>query len=170
MIIWQIILLVLGFVFLVKGADFLVDGSSGVARKLHVPEIVIGLTIVAFGTSMPELFVAFQAFASGSTDLTLGDIIGCAISNILLLLGMAAIIRPVRVSKETFKRDIPFYAAVIVVFAGLLIFGSIFGGGNISRIGSIILLGLFGVFMGFTISTARRGIKKRKPKKQNEKN
>ena len=167
-ILWQIFTLIIGFIILVKGADFLVDGASGIARKLHVPEIVIGMTIIAFGTSAPELSVALNAFASGNTDLTLGDIIGCAISNILLLLGLAAVIRPVKIDKTTQKREIPFYVVAIVIFAALVL-TAYFTDGNISRIGGLILLALFGVFLSFTISTLRKKMRLTPSKNESKK-
>lgn len=166
--IWQIILLILGFILLVNGADFLVDGASGIARKMHIPEIVIGLTIVAFGTSAPELSVAFQSFALGSTDLTLGDIIGCAISNILLLLGLGAVIRPIKLDKTTQKREIPFYVIVILTFIALILI-AYYTSGNIGRIGGVILLTLFGVLLYFTISTAMAKMKSKASKTNSEK-
>lgn len=151
----QFLLLILGFVLLIKGADFLVDGASGIARKFKISEAVIGMTIVAFGTSAPEISVAFQSFAAGATDVTLGDIVGCAVSNILLLIGLAAIIRPIKITKTAAKKDIPFYIFIIITFVALILWG-IFTNGSINRIGGGILMALFCVFLFNAISTAKK--------------
>lgn len=151
----QFLLLILGFVLLIKGADFLVDGASGIARKFKISEAVIGMTIVAFGTSAPEISVAFSSFTAGNTDVTLGDIVGCAVSNILLLIGLAAVIRPVKISKTAAKKDIPFYILIIATFVALILVG-IFTGGSINRIGGGILTALFCIFLFNAISTAKK--------------
>lgn len=164
----QFLLLILGFILLIKGADFLVDGSCGIARRFKISEAVIGMTIVAFGTSAPELSVAFTSFIDGTTDLILGDIVGCAISNILLLIGVAAIIRPVKISKESSKKEIPFYLLVIGVFVGLILFASYFiEEKTIGRIGGIILISLFIVFLLNAIKSAKK--KNNKPEKREKK-
>lgn len=159
-IFWQFLILAFGFLLLIKGADFLVDGSSGIARKLRISEAVIGMTIVAFGTSAPEFSVAMQAFAAGSTDLTLGDVIGCAISNILLLLGIAAVIRPIKIGKDAANKEIPFYLLIIGSFVAIILF-AFFRGESIGRIGGAILVSLFLIFFYMVLRTAK---KKRKTK------
>ena len=93
----NILLLILGFGLLIKGADFFVDGASSTAQNFKVSKMLIGLTIVAFGTSAPEFAVSMQALASGSTDMVLGNVIGSNILNILLILGVAAIIKPIKI-------------------------------------------------------------------------
>ena len=98
------ILLIIGFVFLIKGADLLVDGASSVARKLHISNLVIGLTIVAFGTSAPELFVNLYASIQGTTDIAIGNIIGSNIVNMLFILGITAVIYPLTVTKERYGK------------------------------------------------------------------
>ena len=103
----NILVLVVGFVLLIKGADFFVDGASSTASNLRVPKILIGLTIIAFGTSAPELAVSMKALASGSTDMVLGNVIGSNILNILLILGVAAMIRPIRIKNNTIRKEIP---------------------------------------------------------------
>lgn len=160
-ILQQILILVIGLVLLVKGADFLVDGSSGLARKLHVPEVIIGMTIIAFGTSAPELSVALQAFSSGTTDLALGDVVGCAVSNIFLLLGIAALIRPVKIHKETIKRDIPFYVAIAAIFI-IMVVVAFTNGGEIPRLGGAILLLAFCVFLCWILLAAKKQLKQSK--------
>lgn len=104
----HVILIIVGFILLIKGADFLVDGASNIAKRFHIPEIVIGLTIVAIGTSMPELFVSVTASLEGHSDLAIGNVIGSNIANLLLILGACAVIRPLKVAKETKIFEIPF--------------------------------------------------------------
>lgn len=143
------ILLILGFILLIKGADFLVDGSSSIAKKLGVSPIVIGLTVVAFGTSAPELVVNLIASISGTTDLAVGNIVGSNIANILLIGGSAAIIAPLLVGKKTIQYEIPFafLAAVILSFlaADAWLFKSEMS--VISRVDGGILLICFALFM-----------------------
>ena len=102
-----IILLLLGFVGLVKGADWFVDGAAGIAKKLHVPQLIIGLTIVSFGTSAPELATSIISAAQGSSDIAVGNIVGSNITNILLILGLASVICPLVVQKSTLTIDFP---------------------------------------------------------------
>lgn len=101
----DIILLVVGFIFLIKGADIFVDGASSTAQNFKVPKMLIGLTIVAFGTSAPEFAVSMSALANGNTDMVLGNVIGSNILNILLILGIAAVIKPIKVKDETVKKS-----------------------------------------------------------------
>ena len=91
-----VILIVVGFVLLIKGADFLVEGSSNIAKKFHIPEIIIGLTVVSIGTSMPELFVSVTSALSGYSDMAIGNAVGSNICNLLLILGLSAVIKPVK--------------------------------------------------------------------------
>ncbi|NAP00898.1 sodium:calcium antiporter, partial [Halomonas sp. MG34] len=102
------LLLLVGFVLLIKGADLFVDGSSNIARLLRVPPILIGLTIVAFGTSSPEATVSIIAAMEGSSDVSLGNVIGSNIFNLTLVVGIAAIIFPLKVENETIRKEIPF--------------------------------------------------------------
>src|SRR4026208_1753468 len=101
------LLFVVGFVFLIKGAGFLVDGASSVARRFKISDLVIGLTIVAFGTSAPELVVNITASYNGNTDLAIGNILGSNIANILLTLGASAVIYPLAVERNTIRKEIP---------------------------------------------------------------
>ncbi len=112
----SIVLLVVGFIFLIKGADYLIDGSVSLSRMVGIPEIVIGLTIVAFGTSVPELVVNIFASIEGHNEVVLGNILGSNIFNLILILGISAIISPVVVSKNTLKREIPFSILITIVF------------------------------------------------------
>lgn len=116
---WQIITFILGFFLLIKGADFLVKGASSLARCYNVSDLVIGLTIVAFGTSTPELFVNAIASSKGTTDIAIGNVLGSNIANILLILGVSSIIYPLSVSKGTVWKEIPF-SLLAVVLLGIL--------------------------------------------------
>ena len=93
------IFIIIGFVFLIKGADFLVDGSSGVAKRFHIPEIVIGLTIISIGTSMPELFVSITSSLEGYSDMAIGNVVGSNIVNLLFILGLSAWMNPIEFKK-----------------------------------------------------------------------
>ena len=100
----NILLLILGFIILIKGADFFIDGSSSTAQNFKVSKMLIGLTILAFGTSSPEFAVSMQSLAKGSTDMLLGNVIGSCIMNILLILGVAATIHPINIENNTIKK------------------------------------------------------------------
>ena len=102
------LLLIVGFVLLMKGADIFVDGSSSLADKIGIPQIVIGLTIVAFGTSAPEAAVSITAGIKGSPDLSISNVLGSNILNVLLILGIASVIAPLSIQKYTLKYEIPF--------------------------------------------------------------
>ena len=116
-----IFLLAIGFVCLVKGADWFVDGAAGIAEKLRVPQLVIGLTIVAFGTSAPELATSIISAAQGTADLAIGNIVGSNITNILLILGISAVISYLPVAKDTLHIDFPVLigASVALLLCGL---------------------------------------------------
>ncbi len=148
----NILFILLGFVLLIKGADFLVDGSSDIAKKLKVSEMIIGLTIVSIGTSMPELFVNITSSLQGSYDITIGNIVGSNLCNLLLILGISTIITPLTFEKETKLIEIPICLAVTVLFG---IFCNTSNG--ISRIEAIILLCLFILFITYTIIMAKKG-------------
>ena len=147
----SVILIIIGFVLLIVGADILVDGSSGIAKKFHIPEIIIGLTIVSIGTSMPELFVSITSALDGYSDMAIGNIIGSNISNLLLILGLSATIKPVVFQKETRLYEIPMCLLVTII---LMIFCNT--NGEISKIEAIALLILFCVFIGYTIYMGKR--------------
>ena len=117
----NIIFIIAGFFLLVKGADLLVDGSSRIARKFNVKEIIIGLTIVSIGTSMPELIISVTSALKNQSDFAIGNILGSNISNLFFILGVCAIIKPLLFKKQTVKIEIPF---VIFLTALLYIFGN----------------------------------------------
>ncbi len=154
-----IIFLILGFVLLVKGADYFVDGASGIAKKLRIPSIVIGLTIVAFGTSAPELAVSMTAALKGSNDIAIGNVVGSNIFNTLVVLGASAAITPMIVQKEIIKADYPI-SIFITLLLGIFCLDKLFGAENmtIGRIDGIILLICFAGFMFIVI---REGLKNR---------
>ena len=107
--IFNIILLIVGFIFLIKGADLFVDGASSTAQNFKISKMLIGLTIVAFGTSAPEFAVSMSALASGSTDMVLGNVIGSNILNSLLILGVASVIHPIKIKDNTVKKELPIF-------------------------------------------------------------
>ena len=111
----QIIFLILGFAFLMKGADLFVDGSSSLADRMGIPQIVIGLTIVAFGTSAPEAAISITAGIQKSADLAVSNVLGSNILNVMLILGISSLIIPLAIKKSTFKYEIPFVAAITVL-------------------------------------------------------
>ena len=142
----NVFLIFVGFVLLIKGADFLVNGSVKIAKRLHIPEIIIGLTIVSIGTSMPELIVSVTSALEGHSDMALGNVIGSNICNILLILGLSAVVRPVVFKKETKFIEIPIALVITLV---LLLLGN--NSGAIERIDGIILVVLFALFIAYTI-------------------
>lgn len=143
--------IIIGFALLIVSADILVDGSSGIAKKFHIPEIIIGLNIVSIGTSMPELFVSITSALEGHQDMAIGNIIGSNLSNLLLILGLSAIIKPVVFQKETRFYEIPMCLLFTIIF---MIFCN--SQNSISRIEAIILLILFCVFLGYTIFMGKK--------------
>lgn len=152
MMIVSVVLLVTGFVMLIKGADMFVDGASKIAAKLKVPLIVIGLTIVAFGTSAPEAAISINSAIQDSAGIAVGNVIGSNILNILIILGISALFTAVPVKKATFKYEIPFVIAITVVLLLLGIFG-----GTIGKLDSVILLLLFVAFFVYLILLSKKG-------------
>ncbi|MBP9816599.1 MAG: calcium/sodium antiporter [Candidatus Pacebacteria bacterium] len=153
------LLFFVGFVALIKGADFLVTGASSLAARFGVSALVIGLTIVAFGTSAPELIVNLLASYNGNTDIAIGNILGSNIANILLILGISAIIFPLAVGRGTAWKEIPF-AFLAVVVMGLMASDVLFDGAAMSaitRIDGLILLSFFIIFLYYIFSIAKQG-------------
>lgn len=151
-----LLLMLAGFVVLIKGADLFVEGAARLARVSNVSPMAVGLTVVAFGTSVPELFVNISAGISGSTDISLGNVVGSNIANILLVLGVSALIRPLTVSRGTVWQAIPFslLAAVMlwVLASDVYVDGAVFS--TISRSDGLVLLGYFVVFIAYAGSIA----------------
>lgn len=157
-IILQVVLLVVGFVLLIKGADIFVGGASRTAEIFHMPKILIGLTIVAFGTSAPELAVSISALASGNTDMVLGNVIGSCILNILLILGLTATIFPIEISKDTVRKELPLMMLVSTVLA-VLFLDVILAGGSVNEVtreDGIIILLFFLIFLYYLVVMAKR--------------
>lgn len=148
----DIVLLCIGFILLIKGADIFVEGSSKVAVKLHIPEIVIGLTIVAFGTSAPEAAVSIASALNGSADLSIGNIIGSNIMNVLLILGITGCICRLKVKETTYRYEIPF---VMIITLLLLILGKI--NGSINFFDGIILWIFFLLFLSYLLYLSKSG-------------
>ena len=147
-IILQLALLAVGFVMLVKGSDWFVDGAASIAAKFRIPQIIIGLTIVAMGTSAPEAAVSITAASAGSADITVGNIVGSNILNVLIILGLSAAIIAVPIGKSTQKIDAPFMIGISVIF---LLLG---WDGVITRLDGVILLVLFVSYIGYMIWSA----------------
>ena len=153
-------LFTLGFYLLVKGADWLVEGSSSLARRFKISDFVIGLTVVSFGTSMPELIVNITASLQGSAEIAVGNVIGSNISNILLILGVSALIYPLPIQRNTILSEIPFSlsATFLVGFlANAALFGTP-GGLFLSRPDGLVLLTFFFLFMSYIVYLAKTGM------------
>ena len=143
------ILLIIGFFFLIKGADLFVEGAASIAKKFNVPSMVIGLTIVAMGTSAPEAAVSITSSLAGQNDMSVANVVGSNFFNILVVLGVSSIIATLPVEKNTIKKDTPF---LLLVSGLLLLFGLDL---RISRIEGIILLAFFTYFLVNTVKTAK---------------
>lgn len=148
----SVFFIIIGFILLIKGADFLVEGSSSIAKKFHIPEIIIGLTIVSIGTSMPELFVSTTSSIGGYSDMSIGNIIGSNLCNLLLILGLSTIIKPVKFQRETRLIEIPMCLAITIIFT---IFCNT--SREISKIEALVLIILFVIFIIYTIFMGKKG-------------
>ena len=151
----EIFFIALGFGLLIKGADFLVDGAGGVAKKFNIPEIIIGLTIVSIGTSAPELFISVGSVLAGLEDFSIGNVVGSNITNLLLILGITAIITPIYFKSNTKLIEIPlclFFTVVFIILCNI--------GNQISRIDAIILLISFIFFIVYTINIGKKNKEK----------
>lgn len=151
------VLLVIGFVLVLKGADWLVNGASSLAKKLNVSDLVIGLTVVAFGTSAPELAINIFASANDNTELAIGNVLGSNLFNILVILGSAAIIAPMTVRNNTIFKEIPFslLAAIVLGFTANDIFLDGAGEAVISRSDGLVLLSFFCIFLYYSFIIAK---------------
>ena len=145
----QIAILIAGLLLILFGANYLVDGSSSIARRFGLSEFVIGLTIVGIGTSTPEMVVSFLSAFKGNADMAIGNIVGSNILNTMLILGSTAIIAPLIITRSNIKKDIPLNIGVTILLILLGMNGSIFGIGKnvLSRIDGIILLAIFAWYM-----------------------
>ena len=146
----QIILLAVGFVLLVKGSDWFVDGTSAIAEKLKIPQLIIGLTIVAMGTSAPEAAISISAALKDSADITIGNIVGSNILNILIILGLSAVIAPLTVDRSTTCRELPFLIGISFL---LLVQG---WDGSVNLFDGLVLIVLFTAYLTYLLIKAMR--------------
>jgi cation:H+ antiporter len=163
----NILLLIAGFALLIKGADMFVDGAASTARNFKVPKMLIGLTIVAFGTSSPEFAVSMQALASGSTDMVLGNVIGSCILNILLIIGIAAMIKPIKIKDNTVKKELPISLLIASLLTVLLLDIKLGNGvlNQITRSEAIVILLFFSVFVYYLVALAKQNKNEEKEEK-----
>ena len=152
MILVQILLLAVGFFMLVKGADWFVDGSAGIAKKLGIPQLVIGLTIVAMGTSAPEAAVSINASLKGNSGIAIGNVVGSNILNILIILGISALLSTIAIQKSTMRCEMPYMIFVTVVLIVLGMTGS-----YVTRVEGVILWVLFLIYLAYLFYLAKQG-------------
>lgn len=148
------LLLVIGFVLLVKGADFFVEGSGSLAKKFRVPVFIIGMTIVAMGTSAPECAVSIAASLNGSNGMAISNVIGSNIFNLLVVCGVCAVFAPLPIDRETLKKEFPFSVLVAVLIGILGLIGMVVG-----RLDGIILMVVFVIFLWWMVRSARKSMK-----------
>ncbi|SCH82870.1 Inner membrane protein yrbG [uncultured Clostridium sp.] len=148
---WQVMILLAGFLFLVKGADWFVEGAACIAKKLGIPQLVIGLTIVAMGTSMPEAAVSVTAAMQQNAGITVGNVVGSNILNILIILGITAVITNVTIQRSTLHYEIPFMLAVTALLLGFGITG-----GRITFMEGVIFWLFFLAYLGYLFVMARK--------------
>lgn len=147
----SIILVVVGVALVLWGADRLTDGATALAQRMNVPQIVIGLTVVAMGTSMPEFFVSMVSAIKGTPDLAVGNVVGSNIFNTMFIVGISAAVAPMTISRSAVRKDIPFAVVATLMLSVMCM------DGNISRTDAGILFALFIVFMVYTLRLARKG-------------
>ena len=153
----QTIFIIIGFLLLIKGADFLVKGGSNIAKRFHIPEIVIGLTIVSIGTSMPELFISVTSALNGYSDMAIGNVIGSNLSNLLLILGICAIIKNLKFKKETRYFESPFTFLITILVFALANNNLKCQPNTINRLEGVVLLLVCGAFTVYSIIMAKKG-------------
>lgn len=149
----QVVLLVVGFVLLVKGADWFVEGAASIADKFGIPQIVIGLTIVAMGTSAPEAAVSISAALKGSAEITIGNVVGSNILNILIILGLTSVIHTIAVQRTTIHYEIPMVIGITVLLAVMGLHNNV-----VSRLEGVVLMGCMVVYMMYLLRLAKRGV------------
>lgn len=153
----DVLILIAGLALILLGANYLVDGASAIAKRWGISEFIIGMTIVGIGTSTPEMVVSFLSAAQGNADIAVGNVIGSNIFNILMILGITALIAPLALTSNNIKKDIPFSllasAALIFVGSDIMLDGA--PANIISRTDGLMLLSLFGVFMAYTIYSSQ---------------
>lgn len=161
MIIWEILLLVVGFAMLVKGADWFVEGAAGIASKFGIPQLVVGLTIVAMGTSAPEAAVSITAALKGNAGIAVGNVVGSNILNILIILGLTGLITSVAVQKSTLLIEMPY----MLVITGVLLAMGIMGN-SVNLVEGIILWALFILYLAYLFVLAKKGKDQEEEKKE----
>ena len=150
-IIIQVVLLLVGFVFLIKGSDFFVDGASSIASILKIPTIIVGLTIVAFGTSAPEAAVSITSSLTGNNAMAVSNVIGSNLFNILMVIGISALLGDLLMGKSVLNKDLPFLVLITVIFAGFIVIGW-----NITSLEGIVLLVILIGYITYLIRSARK--------------
>ena len=146
----QFILLIVGFVLLIKGSDFFVDGSSNIASILKIPTLIVGLTIVAFGTSAPEAAVSITSSLSGNNALAVSNVIGSNLFNMMLIIGLCALLRELKIGRDVLNKDLPFLVVITAILSGFIIIGW-----SISRIEGILLLLLIIGYISYLVYSAK---------------
>lgn len=162
----QIILLLVGFIILIKGADYFIDGASEIAKHFNIPKILIGLTIVSLGTSAPEFAISCNSVLSNKGDMIIGTVIGSNIINILLILGICSVISPIKVKSTTVKKEMPFNIMISSLFA-ILLCDNVFNYGivdSISRADGLVIVIFLLIFLYYLFSIT----KKSNDKEENE--
>jgi cation:H+ antiporter len=150
-IIIQVVLLIIGFVFLIKGSDFFVDGASSIASLLKIPTIIVGLTIVAFGTSAPEAAVSITSSLTGNNAMAVSNVIGSNLFNILMVIGVSALLGDLLMEKSVLNKDLPFLVAITILFAAFILIGW-----NITNIEGIILLIILIAYILYLIRSSKK--------------
>ena len=148
----QLVLLIVGFVMLIKGADWFVEGAAGIARKFGIPQLVVGLTIVAMGTSAPEAAVSITAALKGNAGISIGNVVGSNIMNVFVILGVTAAIVAIAIQDSTVKYEIPYLIFISVAFLAMG-----YTGGSISRLEGVILWALFILYLAYLFRLAKKG-------------
>lgn len=165
-----ILSVIIGFILLIKGADLFVDGMASTSLNLKIPKIIISLTIIAFGTSAPELFISFQGLLSGNDDIVLANVIGSTIVNTMLVIGLSAIIKPIKIKNETIKKQLPLHLITITIFSILLLDNTFNNDINtISRSDGIILFSLFLYFLYYIYKFSKQNTNKQSKENINPK-
>ena len=153
MILIQLLVMAAGFLLLIKGADFFVKGASTIAHKLGVPQIIIGLTIVAMGTSAPEAAVSISAACSGNADITIGNVVGSNTINVLMILGITALVAPIAIERSMLRIDIPFTFLITLLLAAVGLPGN-----SVNRLEGILILAVFSGYLGYLFRESRKNM------------
>lgn len=155
------ILIIIGFYLLIKGSDIFVDGIASISNNLKIPRLIISLSVVAFGTSTPELFISFKSLLAGNNDIVMANIVGSTIVNSMLVIGVSSIIKPMRIKNETIKKQLPLHLIIIIIFSILFLDKTLNGttSNAISRSDAIILLLIFLSFIYYIYNYNKNQLK-----------